>query len=324
MIRSPMLSVLVNRKRVFTMSCLVFLTVLGLDLDRSTSLAAYPQSRNSAAKGKEHYENAVAAISKSNWQEAKNELLRAGNLKPQNALVQFDLALAYSRTSQVIPAQTELNTTLQTVLRAESDQTARELKEQLASQTVEPKRSRASTEASESNEKQKPAQRAGLTEILDWLKDKLDTESDADVSITTSKGHYPQRSFYRIKNIDGCRITLVRTSESLLTNGSTYHESWNTPVNLSKLPSDVTVKQINVDISGERRLWRVSVPVQHREDQLPTTHVGDFGKSDFRIQATTEVIIDFSPSKKDIATRVGKALGDAIKICRGTSAKETY
>jgi hypothetical protein len=90
------------------------------------------------------------------------------------------------------------------------------------------------------------------------------------------------------------------------------------------LPSDVTVKQINVDISGERRLWRVSVPVQHRDDQLPTTHVGDFGKSDTRIQATTEVIIDFSPSKKDIATRVGKALGDAIRICHGAPAKKTY
>jgi Flp pilus assembly protein TadD len=104
------------------MSCLVFLAVLGLDFERSTSLTAYPQSGNSAAEAKEHYENAVAAISKSNWQDAKNELLRAGNLKPQNALVQFDLALAYSHTSQVIPAQTELNTALRIVLPAKSEQ----------------------------------------------------------------------------------------------------------------------------------------------------------------------------------------------------------
>ena len=99
---------------------------------------ASPQSGDSTAQAKQHYQNAVAAIGKSDWQTAKNELLQAEKLAPQNALVHYDLALAYSHTGQIKSAQVELTSALQLGLPAEQKQAAAELKRKLATASNAP------------------------------------------------------------------------------------------------------------------------------------------------------------------------------------------
>jgi hypothetical protein len=97
------------------------------------ALAATPQA-DSTAEAKQHYQNAVAAIAKSDWVAAKAELLQAEKLAPQNALVHYDLALAYSHTGSPKSALTELNKALQLGLPAAQKQDAEQLRLKLASQ----------------------------------------------------------------------------------------------------------------------------------------------------------------------------------------------
>jgi hypothetical protein len=64
------------------------------------------------ALAKKHYQAAEAALKKSDWQTATGELQLAAKLAPENALIHYDLALAYSHTGQRNAAQTELKTAL--------------------------------------------------------------------------------------------------------------------------------------------------------------------------------------------------------------------
>jgi tetratricopeptide (TPR) repeat protein len=90
------------------------------------------QSADTPAQAKQHYQNAVAAINKNDWQTAKTELQQAEKLAPQNALVHYDLALAYSHTGSPISAQTELTKALQLGLPPEQKQAAEQLRQKLA------------------------------------------------------------------------------------------------------------------------------------------------------------------------------------------------
>ena len=90
------------------------------------------QSTDTAAQAKQHYQNAVAAINKNDWQTAKTELQQAEKLAPQNALVHYDLALAYSHTGSPISAQSELTKALQLGLPPEQKQAAEQLRQKLA------------------------------------------------------------------------------------------------------------------------------------------------------------------------------------------------
>jgi tetratricopeptide (TPR) repeat protein len=105
----------------------------------SNTLAQTPKADNTA-EAKLHYQNAVAAISKKDWQTAKAELLQAEKLAPQNALMHYDLALAYSHTGAPKSAQAELNKALQLGLPAEQQRAAEQLKQTLAGQEVSAKK----------------------------------------------------------------------------------------------------------------------------------------------------------------------------------------
>jgi len=96
-------------------------------------LSARPQAGDNTTEAKQHYQSAVAAISKSDWATAKAELLQAEKLAPQNALIHYDLGLAYAHTGQVRSAQAELNKGIQLGLPAEQQQAAVALKQKLAS-----------------------------------------------------------------------------------------------------------------------------------------------------------------------------------------------
>lgn len=90
-------------------------------------MAAQSQSSAATVEAKKHYQNAVAAIAKNDWQTAKSELLQAEKLAPKNALVHYDLALAYSHTGSPKSARAEIDKALQLGLHAEQKQAAEQL-----------------------------------------------------------------------------------------------------------------------------------------------------------------------------------------------------
>jgi tetratricopeptide (TPR) repeat protein len=96
-----------------------------------TTAAAQAQTADTTARAKQHYHNAVTAISKGDWQTARTELIQAEKLAPQNALVHYDLALAYSHTGQTKSAQLEVNKALKLGLPQEQKQAAGQLKGKL-------------------------------------------------------------------------------------------------------------------------------------------------------------------------------------------------
>jgi mycoredoxin-dependent peroxiredoxin len=97
---------------------------------------AYAQSGSALSEAKQHYQNAITAIGTGDWQTAKNELLDAEQLAPRNALVHYDLALAYSHLGEIKSAQDELNEAAQLGLPAEQQQAAADLKQHLATQAA--------------------------------------------------------------------------------------------------------------------------------------------------------------------------------------------
>jgi len=99
--------------------------------------AAAAQTTDAASGARAHYQKAVAAIATDDWSTAKNELTQAKRLAPRNALVSYDLALAYQHTGQTKSALAELNRALQLGLPPEQEKAAESLKQQLGSKTLE-------------------------------------------------------------------------------------------------------------------------------------------------------------------------------------------
>jgi tetratricopeptide (TPR) repeat protein len=124
MSRSPRQAALKQIAKAFAIAFLVLVS--------SVVQAARPQASDNTPRARQHYQNAVTAINRDDWQTAKSELLRAERLAPQNALVHYDLALAYSHTGQNKSALAELNKALQLGLPADQKQAAAQLRRQLS------------------------------------------------------------------------------------------------------------------------------------------------------------------------------------------------
>ena len=86
----------------------VVLIAIALLFSAAARCAASPQTIDPAAGAKAHYQKAIAAIAKDDWSTAKNELIQAKRLAPRNALVSYDLALAYKHMGQLRSARSEL------------------------------------------------------------------------------------------------------------------------------------------------------------------------------------------------------------------------
>ena len=110
------------------LSCSMALVTLGSPI----KCIAQTQAPDGTASAQLHYNNAVSAIAKNDWATAKSELIRARKLAPRNALVSFDLALAYEHTGQTEAARTELNHALELGLPPEQKKAAERMEEQLA------------------------------------------------------------------------------------------------------------------------------------------------------------------------------------------------
>jgi hypothetical protein len=107
------------------------LGLIGFGLACYRAGLAEPPLDSSTAEAKHHYQSAVAAIAKSDWNTASMELQKAAKLAPRNALVHYDLALAYAHTEQVPQAKEEVQTAIDLGLPADQVQAAQDLKKRL-------------------------------------------------------------------------------------------------------------------------------------------------------------------------------------------------
>lgn len=136
------------------------------------------------AIAKLHYENAVAAISNNDWKTAKSELLKAKQLAPSNALVHYDLALAYSHTGETHSAQLELNNALRLGLPPAQQEEAKELKSKWAANSAAVH----SQKATQQNATTPDA--VSLDETLEFIKSKINGSSiSGDLAISDNLGH---------------------------------------------------------------------------------------------------------------------------------------
>jgi hypothetical protein len=283
--------------------------------------SARPQSDADSTEAKKHYQNAVTAIGKNDWQTARAELLQAEKLAPNNALVHYDLALAYSHSGQPKSAQAELNKALQIGLPAEQKQAAEQLRQQLASQSAVPKAT-SGVNASAANSKGPT-----VAETLDWIKAKLQSEASVDISTTpTPVNNYTVtgvRSF-KVERVEGCELTVLDASDFTQTFASgrvaTSHVRQEVQVDLSRSRSDVSVKFLTTPPEyNARNFWSVII---YPQDTFASTVTVDDGAK--KSTTLSEFNIPFPGTSQDIATRVGKALSDAIVKCGGKRVKEIY
>lgn len=80
---------------------------------------------------KNHYKKAESAIHRGDWQTASQELRQSATLAPNNALIHFDLALAYAHIGNAKSARSELQIATQLGLPTEQRQSADALRKQL-------------------------------------------------------------------------------------------------------------------------------------------------------------------------------------------------
>ena len=191
--------------------------------------------------------------------------MQAENLAPQNALVHYDLALAYSHTGQVKSAQTEVTKALQLGLPPEQKKAAENLKQQLAGQADTP---------GGSATKQKSS--ASVAEILDWLTDKVASESRYISS--GSKGgttlNYDESS--TITEVNGCNFTVVNRMDRVGANDNPQYLI-KTRVDLSQARNDIEAKKKNQpDGFTPQFLWYVDIHAQSHFPQVLTIE----GKTD--------------------------------------------
>ena len=275
-------------------------------------------------EAKRHYQNAVTAIAKSDWQTAKNELLDAEKLAPENALVHYDLAVAYSHTGSPKSAQAELTKGLQLGLPAEQKHAAKQLKQQLASQT---------NTTSGSNTKQASSYGASVAEILEWVKYKVESESFSAETTAGDNGWraVTQRSF-RIEHIEGCHFTLVEKTSvesNMADNG--VKDTTRYKIDLSQVKSEAKIELFKEQDAIQQTILAVDLetkdpdtPITTTTTRIRTIQTPGFPDSQVMDSKTDWVSITFPSSDTNIAKRVGKALSDAIEKCAGKKVKELY
>jgi hypothetical protein len=257
------------------------------------------------------YQDAVEAIAKNDWDTAKIELQHALKLAPQNALVHYDLAIAYSHTGQITLAKTELNKAFQLGLPAEQEQAAKQLKQQF---TTQPPATEASTRADSM-----PVQREhhSIDEILEWIID--NTKVDLDASTETTYVHIESSV---TKGSDACtleihtlwkgkgpafgtstkdRVTIVSTVVLLGTLvpsvgvGPVSGHSGGASVQLYTTNNEKSVKYVLKELSETNPQWQT-------------------------VESMSEDAELYAPSE-DKAKRLKNAFKDAIVLCGGKPSR---
>jgi hypothetical protein len=176
-----------------------------------------------------------------------------------------------------------------------------------------------------------------LAEILDWLKDKVDSEANIDMSHTdTSIGYAAYEKIgFKMEEIDRCHFILVQYQNrfEVIVRGTPYLKPGEmgvgitvtkTPINLANLRSDVKVRpqewpSVGKTVYLTKQFVAVSMYVVNPSEPLVSTSTESNA-----VTSEDNTDIWFPASSLDVATRVGKALGDAIVKCGGKRVKEIY
>lgn len=97
----------------------------------SSDISTAQSPTDTTVDAKQHYQTAMAAAAKEDWQKARTELQLAVALASSNALLHYDLALAYSHTNQISKARAEVKLAISLGLPATQIQAAQDLRKTL-------------------------------------------------------------------------------------------------------------------------------------------------------------------------------------------------
>jgi hypothetical protein len=277
----------------------------------SVILGADPQSSDNTAQAKQHYQNAVAAISKNDWQTAKSELLQAEKLAPSNALVHYDLALAYSQTGQPKSAQAELTKALQLGLPAEQRQAAEKLKQQLSA---------AAGTAGVQKSATPDGSDASLKTTTDFLKSKIEgasTTGRTEVRVSCGTEDLDMTFTNEMFEVDGCSIH-HKLRITVLPGGPVT--GFCDPAKEHQQLREITIPLQYISLSSSKAeelpnpfegggTWKKAIYRVKLEFNEPVPFTSD-GKPD-----TPTKVWSFRVEDRDIADRLLRAFTHAAKLC---------
>lgn len=305
----------------------------------STLVAAPHQSTDNTAQAKQHYQNAVATINKGDWQTAKNELQQAEKLAPGNALVHYDLALAYSHTGSPKSAQAELNKALQLGLPPEQKQAGEQLKKQLATSDVGEKTAPSTAlSQAKSAEGEHPT-----TDIARWISSNSQFAVD---EVTAATEVFPWRvsldSHVQVEaaNGDGCLLSLHfqrrdrfhdtahwQQRDSLVPTAVLDPEK--TRITTQPTPQRGTFYVLALQTTDMKsvlktRAWEVDIKVPYSTDLSPRSWEGEASAQGYPQEALTPTAQIYLRDE-DLASRMKKAFTELIQQCGGKpSVKDIY
>jgi hypothetical protein len=169
----------------------------------------------------------------------------------------------------------------------------------------------------------KPSKTPSVAETLDWIKDKVASESGYRYTQIGNGFTVVHERTYRIESISGCGFTLIDNDKSTnyIVNGQAQpddYETITTVIDMSKLRSDVRVASFL--LSPDIRVWGIDAHVEDPKWNLSSAT--NYGGRVTETKPDTGFGIGFA--SQDVATRVGKAFSDAIVKCGGKNVKEIY
>ena len=257
--------------------------------------AASAQSTDSTSQAKRHYQNAVMAIDKGDWQTAKTELLQAAKLTPNNALVHYDLALAYSHTGQSTLAKSELGKALQLGMPAEQKKAAEELRQELdaAAKTPQTKDPSAGTNGT--------GAKHSTAEIVGWIVSHSELNKTGDQGISSG-------AIARGSQSDDCVLTFYYQFQ--FSRGEKTNK-WQMVVPVGTLdPEKIEV------LGDERGLYQFVVHTTNERNTVEA-QIGETTQTGDKVVKGTgsRAWVYFDDS--DLANRMKKAFGDLIRQCGG-------
>jgi hypothetical protein len=171
-------------------------------------------------------------------------------------------------------------------------------------------------------------------EILDWLKDKVNSSSKIERASTKPEVRngrwvrFVRCSAHEIKRVTGCRLEVIDTQcnyyVGLGERQYVYYTKY--AIDLSQLRSDVEVHEVFAEGDFDQSTWG-GVVAHFREPDTVIMGKHTYSAPDGQEGEEPQVpirdyLIDLV--NKDLADKVGKALRDAILRCGGKPVKELY
>lgn len=277
--------------------------MLMLTLAAPVEMAANSQASpgtNATTEARTHYQNAVVAIGTNDWQTAKNELMQAEQLAPKNALVHYDLALAYSHLGQAKTALTELNRALQIGLPEEERLAAVRLKDQLANPSEKATASEGAARAAENGAR--TPEDGALRDAMESIASRLDGFSESRGGISIS---------YSGVSVGGCELTYTRTE---IIRASVRENTMHRSLNLTKA---IVSLDDPIPVPWAPSFYYFSFHFQEPQPRFWQIEVDRDGSKALTKIDTPDIQTELIMESKDSAVELRNAINRAIKLCGG-------